>query len=92
MNRLNLILFLIVVFMSLAVVNAQHRSRVLFMDLQKEHDYALQLHNDWNELQIQQGSLTSSKRIEDGAIRELQMHSPLPSKVKLIISSAQGAS
>ncbi|HQT80693.1 cell division protein FtsL [Ferrovum sp. JA12] len=88
MNRINFILFMVVVLMALAVVNAQHRSRVLFIDLQKERDYALQLHNEWNELQIQQGSLTSSKRIEEGAIQELQMHSPLPGKIKLIVSSA----
>ncbi|MBU6468956.1 MAG: cell division protein FtsL [Betaproteobacteria bacterium] len=91
MSRLNLMLFILVIFMALAVVNAQHRSRVLFIDLQKERDSALQLRNEWNELQIQQGSLTSSKRVEEGAIRELQMHSPLPGKVKLIVSVASSA-
>lgn len=88
MSRINIILFACLITLAISVVYAQHRARRLFVDLQKERDTADQLVTEWNQLQIDQGTLTSSKRIEDGAIRALQMQLPAASKTRLIVTGA----
>lgn len=85
MSRLNVILFGIVVLLAIGVVHAQHRARRLFVDLQKEKDLSEQLAAEWNQLQIEQGTLASSHRIEDGAVRGLQMQVPATAHVRLIV-------
>lgn len=88
MSRVNMILFACLFTLAISVVYAQHRARRLFVDLQKERDTADQLVIEWNQLQIDQGMLTSSKRIEDGAIRALQMQLPAASKTRLMVTGA----
>ncbi len=90
MNRLNVVLFGAVVLLAIAVVNAQHRARRLFVDLQKEKDLSEQLVAEWNQLQIEQGTLASSHRIEDGAVRGLQMQVPGTAQVRLIVVGEPG--
>ncbi|MDE1942225.1 MAG: cell division protein FtsL [Betaproteobacteria bacterium] len=85
MNRLNAMFFGAVVLLAISVVNAQHRARRLFVDLQKEKDRSEQLVAEWNQLQIEQGTLASSHRIEDGAVRGLQMQVPNTAHVRLIV-------
>ena len=86
MSRVYMILFSCLITLAISVVYAQHRARRLFVDLQKERDTADQLVIEWNQLQIDQGTLTSSKRIEDGAIRALQMQLPAASKTRLMVT------
>ena len=85
MSRLNVILFGLVVLLSIAVVHAQHRARRLFVDLQKEKDLGEQLAGEWTQLQIEQGTLASSHRIEEGAVNGLQMQVPAASHIRLIV-------
>ncbi len=94
MSRINIILFAVVVILAIGVVHAQHRARRLFMDLQKEKDTAEQRIAEWNQLQIEQGTLSSSHRIEEGAVRGLQMRLPTSSDTHMIIvghPDSQGA-
>ena len=85
MSRLNMMLFGMVMLLAIGVVHAQHRARRLFVDLQKEKGVSEQLAAEWNQLQIEQGTLTSSHRIEEGAVRGLQMQVPATSHVRLIV-------
>jgi cell division protein FtsL len=85
MSRLNMLLFGSAVVLAILVVHEQNRARRLFMDLQKEKDTAEQLAIEWNQLQIEQGMLSANKRIEEGAVKGLQMQLPPPGKVKLIV-------
>jgi len=94
MSRLNIFLFALVVVLAIGVVHAQHRARRLFVDLQKEKDMAEQRVGEWNQLQIEQGTLASSHRIEDGAVHGLQMQVPPSSRTRMIVvgqPQAQGA-
>ena len=85
MNRFNILLFVLVVMLAIGVVHAQHRARRLFMDLQKEKDMAEQRIAEWNQLQIEQGTLASSHRIEEGAVYGLQMQLPPSSRTRMIV-------
>ncbi len=85
MSRLNILLFCLVVVLAVGVVHAQHRARRLFVDLQKEKDTAEQRMAEWNQLQIEQGTLTSSHRIEEGAVHGLQMQLPAASRTRMIV-------
>jgi cell division protein FtsL len=85
MSRLNILLFALVVVLAIGVVHAQHRARRLFVDLQKEKDTAEQRVAEWNQLQIEQGMLASSHRVEDSAVHGLQMQLPPASRTRLIV-------
>ncbi|MHB8354781.1 MAG: cell division protein FtsL [Burkholderiales bacterium] len=85
MNRLNILLFVLVVVLAIGVVHSQHRARRLFMDLQREKDMAEQRVAEWNQLQIEQGTLASSHRIEEGAVHGLQMQLPTSSRTRMIV-------
>ncbi len=85
MSRFNIILFTLVVILAIGVVHAQHRARRLFMDLQKEKDTAEQRIAEWNQLQIEQGTLSSSHRVEEGAVHGLQMRLPTSSDTRMIV-------
>ena len=85
MSRLNILLFVLVVVLAIGVVHAQHRARRLFMDLQKEKDTAEQRVAEWNQLQIEQGTLASSHRIEEGAVHGLQMQVPPSARTRMIV-------
>jgi cell division protein FtsL len=85
MSRLNILLFAMVVALAIGVVHAQHRARRLFVDLQKEKDVAEQRVAEWNQLQIEQGMLASSHRIEEGAVHGLQMQLPTSARTRMIV-------
>lgn len=85
MSRLNSALFVVLILLAIAVVHTQHRSRRLFIDLQKEKDHTEQQIAEWHELQIEQGLLTSSHRVEEGAISLLQMQLPKETQSRLVV-------
>lgn len=85
MSRLNPLLFLGLLLLAIAVVHTQHRSRRLFIDLQKEKDRTEQQIAEWHQLQIEQGLLTSSHRVEEGAISVLQMQLPKGPQSRLVV-------
>ncbi len=85
MSRINATLFLFLLLLAIAVVHTQHRSRRLFVDLQKEKDHTEQQIAEWHQLQIEQGLLTSSHRVEEGAISVLQMQLPKGAQSRLVV-------
>ncbi len=85
MSRINAALFLCLILLAIAVVHTQHRTRRLFIDLQKEKDHTEQQIAEWHQLQIEQGLLTSSHRVEEGAISGLQMQLPKEAQSRLVV-------
>jgi len=82
--RLNLILLVILVACALALVTSQHRSRKLYVDLQKEQDIARQLDVEWGQLQLEQGTWAMHARIEKIATRALGMQVPETARVRAV--------
>jgi cell division protein FtsL len=74
---------------ALAVVNAQHRARTLFIELEALKKEARDLEVEWGKLQLEQGTLTSHARVETLAKNQLGLISPPLDKVWLIESGSQ---
>ena len=84
MVRINLLLLLVLVACALGVITAQHQSRKLFVDLDGERAVALKLDTEWTQLQIEQGTWATNKRVEAVASRTLGMRAPDASNTVVI--------
>jgi cell division protein FtsL len=90
-TRANLILFAILIVCALALVTSQHRSRKLYVELQKEQDVARQLEVEWGQLQLEQGTWAMHARIEKIATKALGMQVPPAARVRVIAPDATEA-
>ena len=81
MIKINLALAVILVICSLALVTSQHKSRKLFVELQKQQDQARQLEVEYGQLQLEQSTWANHARIEKIAREKLQMKTPPPAQV-----------
>lgn len=81
MVRLNIILLAIAVACALSAVNANHRARNLFVELEREQSRMRQLEVEWGQLQLEQSTWASPARIEKIARQKLQMKSPEPKQI-----------
>lgn len=84
MGRINALLLLAVIACALAVVTSQHRSRKLFAELDAEQSAAKKLDEEWTQLQLEQGTWATHKRIEAVASRQLGMHFADPATTVII--------
>lgn len=82
--RLNLVLLAVVVACALSVVTSQHKARKLYVELQKEHQFARQLEVEWGQLQLEQSTWAMHARIEKIAGGQLMMRVPSASRVQVI--------
>jgi cell division protein FtsL len=76
MTRLNVLLLALLVTCALAVITSQHRARKLFGELETEQTVAKKLGEEWTQLQLEQGTWGTHKRVEAVASRELRMRLP----------------
>ena len=90
MLRLNLILLALVIASALGVVTSQHQSRKLFIDLENEQAAAQRLAEEWTQLQLEQGTWATHKRVETIASRQLGMR--LPDAASTVIVERPGES
>jgi cell division protein FtsL len=84
MTRLNVVLLAVLVVCALALVTSQHRSRKLYVELQKEQDIARELDVEWGKLQLEQGTWAMHARIEKIATRSLGMQVPPPERMRIV--------
>jgi cell division protein FtsL len=84
MTRLNVVLLAVLVVCALALVTSQHRSRKLYVELQKEQDIARELDVEWGKLQLEQGTWAMHARIEKIAARSLGMQVPPPERMRIV--------
>lgn len=84
MVRLSLMLLAILIACSLALVTSQHKSRKLYVELQKEQDLAKQLEVEWGQLQLEQGTLAMHGRVERIATERLNMSVPPASRIQVV--------
>ena len=84
MPRLNLVLLALVVACALGVITAQHHARKSFIDLEGEQTTAKKLGEEWTQLQLEQGTWATNKRVESVALRRLGMRVPDPATTVVI--------
>ena len=83
-NALNALLLLAVVMCALSVVTSQHKARKLYIELQKEKEYAQQMEVEWGQLQLEQSTWAAPARVEKVATRQLRMQLPKNGQVRFV--------
>ena len=76
MARVTLLLLAAVIACALGVITSQHQSRKLFVELEAEQAAAPKLATEWTQLQLEQGTWATHKRVEEVAVKRLGMHAP----------------
>lgn len=76
MIRVDAILVSLAVISALGVVAAQHQSRKLFSELEREQSRTHELEIEWGQLQLEQSTWAALSRVEKLAQTNLGMRSP----------------
>ena len=84
MARLNAILLVLVIACALAVINSQHQARKLFNELEGAQAQATRLAEEWTQLQLEQGTWATNKRVEAVASKQLGMKAPTPATTVIV--------
>jgi cell division protein FtsL len=88
MARLNALLLVVLVVCALGVITSQHRARKLFIDLELAQGAAKKLDEEWTQLQLEQGTWATHKRVEALASKSLGMRLPDPASTRVIAGPA----
>jgi len=83
-GALNALLLAAVVLCALSVVTSQHKARKLYIELQKQKEFAQQMDVEWGQLQLEQSTWATPARVEKIAARQLQMQLPRNGQVQFI--------
>ncbi len=81
MSRLNVVLALTLVICALAVIQAQHRSRTYFVELERLKKEARALDEQWGQLQLEQGTWANPARVDTLARTRLGLVAPLQERI-----------
>ncbi|MDP2231414.1 cell division protein FtsL [Methylotenera sp.] len=84
MTRLNLILFFALMFSALGLVNSQHKSRNLYIELERTNQAAKRIEQEYGQLQLEQSTWAMHSRIEKIAATQMQMQVPDAKRVQVI--------
>lgn len=84
MTRLNLMLFCALIFSSLGLVNAQHKARKLYIELEQINQQAKQTNQEYGQLQLEQSTWAMHSRVEMIAVQQLQMQVPEAKRVQVV--------
>ena len=89
MTRVNLALLVLVVVCALGVITSQHQARKAFTALEAEQVAAQKLAEEWTQLQLEQSTWATNKRVEAVASRSLGMR--LPDASTTVVVKIEGA-
>lgn len=84
MKSLDIFLSGLLMVCALALVNAQHRARMQFVELESLKKEAKDLEVEWSRLQIEQSSLADPKHVEAVATGRLGLALPAIDKIWLL--------
>ena len=89
MTRLNLILFFALIFSALGLVNAQHKARKQYIELEQLSQAAKQYDQEYGQLQLEQSTWAMHSRIELVATQILQMRVPDSKRIQIVPSDVK---
>jgi cell division protein FtsL len=81
-------LLALVILCALGVITSQHQARKLFSELEGEQAAAKKLNEEWTQLQLEQSTWATNKRVEAVASKQLGMR--LPDANSTVIVDPQG--
>ncbi len=84
MIRLDAVLVALAVSSALGVVAAQHQSRKIFSELEREQTRAHGLDVEWGQLQLEQSTWAAHARVEKLAREKLGMRPPAPGQMLVV--------
>lgn len=84
MTRLNLILFFALMFSALGLVNAQHKARKFYIELEQLNQAEKQYNQEYGQLQLEQSTWAMHSRIEKIAAQQLQMQVPDAKRIQIV--------
>lgn len=84
MIRFDAMLVALAVASALGVVAAQHQSRKLYIELEREMARAHSLEVEWGQLQLEQSTWAAHARIEKLAREKLGMRPPVPGQIVVV--------
>ena len=84
MARLNLALLVVVIGCALGLITSQHQARKLFIDLEAGQSAAKKFEEEKTQLQLEQGTWATHKRVEALAAKSLGMRLADPSTTRVI--------
>jgi cell division protein FtsL len=90
-TKVNLLLLALLVACALAVVTSQHQARKLFSDLEGEQAAAKRLDEEFTQLQLEQSTWATNKRVEALASKSLGMRLPAPATTVVVTLGAAPA-
>jgi cell division protein FtsL len=90
MARVNLALLVLVIAFALGLVTSQHQARKLFVDLEAEQVAAKKFEEEKTQLQLEQSTWATHKRVEALASKSLGMRLPDPTTTRVIDIAAKG--
>ena len=91
MTRIHAILLVLIVVSALSVITSQHHARQLFNDLESEQDLAKKLGEEFTQLQLEQSTWATNKRVESLATKQLGMRLPDPGNTVIVTLDARAA-
>jgi cell division protein FtsL len=84
MARLNALLLVAAIACALGVITSQHRARKLFAEIDAEQAQAKRLDDEWTQLQLEQGTWATHKRVQALAASQLGMRFADPSTTVIV--------
>lgn len=84
MARTNVLLLVVVIACALGVITAQHKARKLFVDLESELSAAKKLDEEFTQLQLEQSTWATHRRVEAVAAKSLGMRLPEPGATRIV--------
>jgi cell division protein FtsL len=84
MTRVNLVLLALLIISALGTVAAQHKSRRLFAELEREQAAQRRLDIEFRQLQLEQSTWAMHARIEKVALAQLKMQMPPQARVQVV--------
>lgn len=89
MLRLNFVLVALIVLSALGVVAAQHKSRKLVTEIEREQERMRALEVEYGQLQLEQSTWAAHTRIEKIARLRLAMRAPATGQVLAVDAPAE---
>lgn len=89
MSRLNVALALVLVMCALAVIQAQHRSRTYFVELERLKKEARALEEQWGKLQLEQSTWANPARVDRLARTQLGLVPPSQERIRVETGRAE---
>jgi cell division protein FtsL len=91
MARVNAILLALVIVCALGVITSQHRARKLFNDVEGAQAATKRLAEEWTQLQLEQSTWATNKRVSAVAAKQLGMSLPDPATTVIVTLDSKAA-